>query len=360
MQLDNIYERIKNRSRPFLVAEIGVNYYDIASVRGIKPIDAAFLMIDEAKKSGADAVKFQSYKAEKLVVKDSPAYWDLNEESVTSQYELFTKFDKFGENEFEKLAAYCEKKNIIFMSTPFDFEAVDYLDRLMPIFKISSSDITNWPFIKHIAKKGKPIFLSTGASNVDEIDGAINVIQSRGNDFICILHCILNYPTEDKNAHLNMIKDLKNRYPNYLIGYSDHTVPDSKMIILTTAYFFGAKVIEKHFTLDKSLSGNDHYHAMDPEDIRTFVHNIKLINRISGKLHKKNLPSENQARLYARRSIVAKNEIAAGEEVRMENLIFKRPGTGISPVDLSIVLGKKAKRKILKDEILKWEHFKSS
>ena len=155
--------------KPFLIAEIGVNFYDIAEKENISDMDAAKLMIDEAKACGVDAVKFQSYKAETIASRNSPAYWDLSEEPTTSQFELFKKFDKFGADEYRELASYCKEVGIMFLSTPFDFESVDYLDEFMDIYKISSSDLTNIPFIKYIASKNKPILLSTGASTLKEI-----------------------------------------------------------------------------------------------------------------------------------------------------------------------------------------------
>jgi len=341
--------------RPFVVAEIGVNYYDIAQKDGITPMEAAKLLVKEAADAGVDGVKFQSYKAEKLASKNSPAYWDTAEEPTQSQYELFKKFDKFGEGEFKELAEYCSEQNVMFLSTPFDEESADFLDPLMPVFKISSSDITNLPFIKHIAGKNKPIFLSTGASTVDEIKEAVSTINDQGERDIVIMHCILNYPTKNNDANLGMIKHLKQLFPKYLIGYSDHTLPDSNMLILTTAYLFGASVIEKHFTLDKSLQGNDHYHSMDPNDLRRFVRNIELLEEIVGMDEKEPLDSEEPARRYARRSIVAKMDIAEDAIITKEMLTFKRPGTGISPTLLDEVVGKRAKKAIGVDEIVTWE-----
>ena len=175
---------------PFIIAEIGVNYYDHARELNISVLDAAKLMIDEAAKSGAHAVKFQTYKAGKLASKHSPAYWDQSEEPTTSQFELFSKFDHFGEAEYRALAEHSEQVGVMFLSTPFDFEAADYLESLMPLYKISSSDLTNLPFIRHQAAKGKPILLSTGAATIGEIEAAVSVIESTGNRDICVMHCV--------------------------------------------------------------------------------------------------------------------------------------------------------------------------
>jgi len=353
IKLGNII--ISENSKPFIIAEAGVNYYDIAKKENIEPIEAAKLMIKEAADAGADAIKFQTYKAEKIASRFSPAYWDTTKERTKSQYELFKKYDKFGEDEYHELARYAKIKKVIFLSTPFDEESADFLYDLVPAFKISSSDITNIPFIKYIARKGKPIFLSTGASTINEIKEAISTIENEGVDQIVIMHCILNYPTKYEDANLGMIKHIKKVFPNYLVGYSDHTVPDPNMLVLTTAVLLGARVIEKHFTLDKSLKGNDHYHSMDPEDLEKFVNNLKLIQKIIGKEGKKPLNTEITAIKYARRSIVAKQDILKGTKITEEMLTCKRPGTGISPKFLDRVIGKRAKRNIKSDEIIRWD-----
>jgi N-acetylneuraminate synthase len=348
-------KEIDEGDRPFTVAEIGVNYYDIAQKEGIEPIDAAKLIVKEAADAGIDAVKFQTYKAEKLASKNSPAYWDTAEEPTQTQYELFKKFDRFGEGEFRDLADYCAKQDVLFLSTPFDEESADFLDPLMPVFKISSSDITNLPFIRYMARKKKPIFLSTGASTVDEIKEALGAIEMEGGGEVVIMHCILNYPTQNRDANLGMIKHLKQLFPDNLIGYSDHTVPDPDMMILTTAFLFGASVIEKHFTLDKTLQGNDHYHSMDPRDLKKFISNLEILDEIIGKDRKEPLDSEEPARKYARRSIVAKVDISEGTTITLEMLTFKRPGTGISPSRVNEIIGKKVKKLISNDEIILWE-----
>ena len=339
---------------PFLIAEIGVNFYDIADKENISYMDAAKLMIDEAKECGVNAVKFQSYKAETIASKNSPAYWDLSEEPTTSQYELFKKFDKFGKDEYRQLADYCHSKNIMFLSTPFDFESADYLDEFMDIYKISSSDLTNIPFIKHIAGKNKPILLSTGASTLNEIKNAVSAVEEVSSVDIAIMHCVLSYPTDYKDANLLMIKDLAEHFSDYEIGYSDHTKPDDNMLVLLTAYNYGADIIEKHFTLDKTLKGNDHYHAMDPDDVRKFKENIAFINNLKGMKNKQPLICEASARKEARRSIVASEDIKKGEKIIPEMLTFKRPGHGISPAEISNVIGKTADCDILEDTLLEW------
>jgi sialic acid synthase SpsE len=348
-------DEIKKKCGAFIIAEVGVNYYDIAKSRGISPLEAAYLMIDEAARAGADAVKFQTYKAEKIVSVHSPAYWDTNEEPTQTQFELFKKFDHFGPSEYEKLAAHCGQQGTLFLSTPFDFDAADYLAPLMPIFKISSSDLTNLPFIEHMAKTGKPIFLSTGAATVGEIDDAVQAIKKWNNDAVCLMHCVLDYPTDYKDANLNMLSHLARLYPGMLLGFSDHTRPDATMMTLSTAYLLGAKVIEKHFTLDKNLKGNDHYHAMDPADLTCFVKNVELIETVRGRDTKEPLPCEAMSRKQARRSLVATRAIEAGEPLSLNNVSFKRPGTGISPADFHKVEGLRLRHRVEADHIIRWQ-----
>ena len=187
---NKIYDVI-NEKGYYLIGEVGVNYYDIAETRGISLMEAAKLMVKEGKEAGLDAVKFQTYKAGKIAAKNSPSYWDTSEEPITSQYELFTKFDKWGEKEYKEIADYANEIGLEFFSTPFDFDAADFLYEHMNIYKISSSDLTNIPFIEHIAKKGKPIILSVGASNLDEIELAVNTIQKHNKETLMLLHCVL-------------------------------------------------------------------------------------------------------------------------------------------------------------------------
>lgn len=339
---------------PFIIAEIGVNYYDIAAKENLSLMDAAKLMISKAKEGGAHAVKFQSYKAETLATRSCPSYWDTAKESTKNQFELFKKYDSFGEKEFHELCIYAQKTEIAFITTPFDLNSVEYLDKFVDVFKISSSDITNLPFIKYIARKKKPIFLSTGASTNEEIDEAIQTIRNEKNEQIVLLHCVLNYPTLYDNANLIRIKYLQKYFPDYPIGYSDHTVPDLRMQVIMSAIILGACVVEKHFTLDKAIPGNDHYHAMDPSDLRTLLEGIQFYKQILGS-HDSFLASETDSRQFARRSIVAKERIPKGAIITAEAITYKRPGTGIAPKESHRIIGKKAKGDIAEDEIIQWE-----
>ena len=340
-----------------IIAEIGVNYYDIATKMGISNMDAAKLMCKEAAESGCDAVKFQTYKAGKIASKFSPSYWDTTEEPTTSQFELFQKFDAFGEKEYQELKVYCDEIGTIFMSTPFDFDAADYLNPMMDYYKISSSDLTNIPFIEHMCKFNKPILLSTGASNAEEIDRAVNTVKKYGNKLV-LLHCVLEYPTPYEHANLLKVQALKEAYPDVMIGYSDHTKPDESCDVLKTAYSLGAVVIEKHFTLDKTLKGNDHYHAMDPEDVRRIKAGLDNIRLISGSKSVNALESESAARSNARRSIVLLRDVKAGEVLKESDVTFKRPGIGIAPSEIDNVIGKTFAGDLQEDTILQWEMLK--
>jgi sialic acid synthase SpsE len=332
-------------TKPYIIAEAGVNHEG--------SIEIAKRLIDEAADAGANAIKFQTYKASTLASKDSPAYWDLAEEPTKSQFELFSKHDKFWKKEMVELKKYCDEVDLEFMSTPFDMESAKFLNDLMDVYKISSSDITNKPFIEYICGFNKPIILSTGAANLLEIQEAVDWIEKYGNP-LALLHCILNYPTLDENANLGMIKGLKKAFPKKIIGYSDHTLP-KKMKTLEIATLLGATILEKHFTHDKSLPGNDHYHAMDKDDLKIFCQNLNEIFNSLGNFKVGALNEEILAIKNARRSLVASKLIKKGEIVKVEHLTFKRPANGISPKFIDEVLGKIAKEDITEDSILNWE-----
>lgn len=346
----------KNWSKGYIIAEIGVNHFDIAKKKNIAPIDAAKLMIREAKENGAHAAKFQSYKASKIVSKNSPAYWDTTKETTKTQHELFLKFDHFNKEDYKELSIYSKNIGIDFMSTPFDLDAVDFLNELQDIFKIASADITNYPLLKKVAKIGKPIIISTGASKVEEIHKALEIIKEVNSGIqVSFLHCVLSYPTKDEDANLERINFLQKEFPDIQIGYSDHTLPSEGMAIVTGAYAMGAKIIEKHFTLDKTLPGNDHYHAMDSKDLKQFRENIEILNKAFSKFDKNYLSCEETPRLQARRSLVLTKDMNKDDLIGEEDLICKRPGTGIETKDIEKVIGMKINKDLEEDHILTWE-----
>jgi N-acetylneuraminate synthase len=338
---------------PYIIAEIGVNHEG--------SLATAKLLIEAAKRGGADAAKFQTYKAGLIASKFSPSYWDTSKEPTTSQYELFTKYDSFGEAEYKELADHCKKFDIEFVSTPFDIGAVEMLDPLVKYFKIASADITNPPLLKKVAATGKPIILSTGASNIGEIDSALAILRAAGAMQICLMHCILNYPTRDQNAHLGMLTGLHNRYPDLLLGYSDHTLPSEEMTSLIAAHLLGAVVLEKHFTLDKTLPGNDHYHAMDESDLARFQVKVKKVHELLGPTRDKApIATEEISRLNARRSIVLTRDLKSGHQIVDSDLVAKRPGTGVSPISWDEVIGQKLIRDLPEDHILTWDDLTKS
>lgn len=322
----------------YLIAEVGVNHGG--------DLNNAIELIHAAKRGGADAVKFQTYKAELITAKDSPAYWDTTEETTLNQFDLFKKYDALNQNDYELLYKECERIGIDFASTPFDVASIDWLNEIVPFFKVASADITNFPLIRAIASKNKPILLSTGASTIQEIESALSEIEKITAAPVVLLHCVLNYPTENSNANLNMITDLRKRFPSNLIGYSDHTRSSEDMEILTTAYILGAQVIEKHFTLDKQMPGNDHYHSMNEEDSKFFISKVEALRKIIGISEKKYLESEIPARLNARRSLFYSRKLLAGETIAEIDLISLRPGHGISPSKVDEIIGKRIKKDV--------------
>ena len=334
-------------SEPYVIAEIGVNHEG--------SLDKAKKLIELAKEGGADAAKFQTYKAKKLASKNSPSYWDLSKEPTTSQRTLFEKYDCFEQKDYLSLAGHCQKNGIDFLSTPFDDDAVGFLKDLVPFYKVASADITTLPFLKKIGRTGKSVVLSTGASTLKEVRLAVNTLREAGASHVALLHCILNYPTPFEQAHLNMIKGLVEEFPECVIGYSDHTVPEESMLVLCTAYLKGARILEKHFTYDKSLPGNDHYHAMDVGDLLIFKKQMALIRKIEGQRGKEALASEQISRSNARRSLVLQCPVKAGQRLTEMHLTYKRPGTGISPAEWDHVLGLKVNRDLDEDSILQWD-----
>lgn len=331
---------------PYIIAEAGVNHEG--------SMEIARRLVREAAEGGADAIKFQTYKASTLAAKNSPAYWDTTQEPTKSQFELFQKHDSFWKNEFEALKKYCDTCGIAFMSTPFDVASATFLNDLMDVFKISSSDITNRPFIEFLCGFKKPIVLSTGASKLSEIADAVDWITACGNP-LALLHCVLNYPTKDENAALGMIPALIRHFPDHVIGYSDHTLPND-MKVLEVATLLGARILEKHFTHDKTLPGNDHYHAMDKDDLRHFRQSLDRILSMIGERKVKALDAEEPARQNARRSLVAARDIPAGKVLDKADLTWKRPASGISPSRYYEVLGMTARVAIQEDTILQWSH----
>ena len=326
-----------------LVAEAGVNHNGSMRI--------AEKLIREAKINGADIIKFQTYKAEKLVVKKAPRFWNWPGEvkKSGSQYDSYKRLDVFDKNEYRQLINLCKKYKIEFMSTPFDEEAVDMLyDLGVQGYKIASCDINNYPLLKKIAKKKLPILLSTGASNILEIKRAVNYIKKNGGKKICIMQCTLCYPTKPSDSNLSVIIELKRNFPNNLIGFSDHTLGVN---IASSSVLFGARVIEKHFTIDKKLKKSaDHWLSIDRKEMKKLRKNVDELIVSIGSYKKKVLKCEVKTRLNARRSLVAKHNIEKGERLSLKNIVSKRPGNGISPDKFGRLVGKIALKNFKQDE----------
>ena len=322
-----------------MIAEIGVNHEG--------SIEKAYEMIEEAAANGADVAKFQTYKAENLAAQNSPAYWDLQKEPTQSQRELFKKYDSFSRQDYIRLSEKCQQNGIEFCSTPFDSKAVEDLDPLVSFFKIASADLTNLPLLRQVASKHKPVVLSTGASEMWEIALAVDELRKHECQQVVLLHCVLNYPTELVDANLNMIAGLKKAFPDNIIGYSDHTPPDEHMTTLATAFGLGARVIEKHYTYDKSCQVMTTITLWISTDLNKIRAGIKHMITVSGQTEvKRSIPTEAIARQHARRSIVLKETQKKGHSLTAGDITYKRPGSGISTIHWDTVIGKKIRRNL--------------
>ena len=323
-----------------VIAEAGVNHEG--------DLDLAYRLVEEAAEGGADAIKFQAYKAGALASVHSPAYWDNTKETTRSQYELFQKYDGFGPSDYEKIKLRCDSNKIDFLCTAFDIESIEFINDLVDVHKIASADITCQPLIEYISACGKPVLMSTGAATLMEIQIALGWLGY----FPALLHCVLNYPTPDKNANLGRIQSLHREFPLCPIGYSDHTVPDGMMNILA-AVLLGAVIIEKHFTFDKTLPGNDHYHSMDKTDLVAFREKWGMMCDTlgTGEID----PGENEAlaRSHARRSLVTTKTLPMGHIIIGSDLTWKRPAHGLMPYHLSWAIGRKTTIELDEDTIVK-------
>ena len=330
-------------------------------------IDSAKRLIKYSAEFGANAVKFQIFDPEKIVADKNQLFeYEILLNKQTGEKKLVNeplynilKRRCLSLEQWQEIKSYCDELDIAFFATVGFERDIELLEDIgCDSIKIASADINNLPLLKAVAKKNKPVVLSTGASTIEEISFSIKYLKEKGCPNISILHCVLNYPTLRKNANLNIIRSLKKNFLNNVVGYSDHTLPDKTMSVLKRAFLYGAEIIEKHFTLDKSLPGNDHYHAMDELDLKTFISEINEINEISGNKEKQVLKSEKISRKNARRSIVIKNQILKGTKIKEKDIISKRPGTGISSVEWENIVGKEVKYDLKKDHILQYTDLK--
>jgi N,N'-diacetyllegionaminate synthase len=331
-------------NKVFIIAEAGVNHNG--------SIELAKKMIDAAKESCVDAVKFQTFKAERVVSKkaEKAQYQKDATNESESQLEMLKKLELDVEAHKE-LIAYCEKKSIMFLSTPFDHDSIDMLHDLgLEIFKIPSGEITNLPYLRHIGSLGKKVVLSTGMSNLKEVGNALNILINAGTskDNITVLHANTMYPTPMEDVNLNAMLTIQKEF-GVSIGYSDHTLGIEVDI---AAVAMGASVIEKHFTLNKKMDGPDHKASLEPNELKSMVLAIRNIEKALGTSEKKPSPSESINIDIARKSIVAKIAIKKGEVLSENNLSIKRPGNGISPMKWDEVAGTIATKEYQEDELL--------
>lgn len=331
----------------FVIAEAGVNHNG--------SLEMAKQLIDAAHAAGADAVKFQTFRSEKVV---SPAAAKAKYQVETTgesgaQLEMIRRLELPAEA-FRELAAYCRERGILFLSTPFDPESADLLDGVgVPAFKVASGEITNWPFLEHIARKGKPMIVSTGMSEMDEVKSALDVVRRAGNPQLVLLHCVSCYPTEPKSVNLRAIETMAEQF-QVPVGFSDHTLG---VEVALAAVALGACVLEKHLTLDRNLPGPDHHASLEPDDFRALVRGIRQVESALGDGRKRRMPEEEDTARAARRSLVAACALPAGTLLAENHIAILRPGTGLAPAQRAQLIGRRALRDIESGTVLTLEMF---
>lgn len=342
-----IGSNLVGESQPvYFIADIGANFDN--------NLEKAKKLALAAKEAGADVVKFQSFSASKIVSGPSFAKMKLKGVHGTWQkpIEQVFKEAEFPRKWHKELFDYCEGIGVAFSSSPYDFEAVDLLDELgVGFFKIGSGEIT-WPeMLKYIAKKGKPMILSTGDSTLAEIDEAVRIIAGTGNNNLILLQCVTNYPSKIESANINVLKTYRTAF-DIITGYSDHSSGD---IVVLGAVALGAKVLEKHFTLDKKDKGPDHPHSMDPQEFKQMVERVRLLERALGSTRKEVAAEEAETVIVQRRSLHASRDIPAGQIIAEDDIIELRPAVGIPPKYKEIILGRSAKKNVKAYEAIYWQ-----
>jgi N,N'-diacetyllegionaminate synthase len=333
---------ISSKEPVFIIAEAGVNHNG--------DIKIAKKLIDVATEARVDAVKFQAFKTENLILPDvsKPEYQSRTTEKKESQFEMLKRLE-ISMDQNQELLDYCKQKGIIFLTTPFDESSLDGLDTLdMPAYKIASTDTTNLPFLKKIAKKGKPVILSTGMSYLAEVEMALREIYPYNKDVV-LLQCTANYPINDDEANLNVINTFKNKF-DVILGYSDHS---TGIGAAPYAVPLGVKVIEKHFTFDKGEKGPDHKASLNPDELKEFVQKIRIVEKFLGSEIKVPTLSETKTRKSLQKCLVAAKNIKKGEIITEDNIVAKRTGgIGISPLYYSKIIGKPATLNYNKNDII--------
>lgn len=325
----------------YIIAEAGVNHNG--------SFELACKLVDAAKAAGVDCIKFQTFKSKNLVSHNAQkAEYQKGTTGDGSQVDMLKKLE-LSYDEFLKLKDYSDKVGITFLSTPFDFDSIEFLNSIdMPFWKIPSGEIANLPYLLALAKTGKPVVMSTGMCELEEIEAAIRVLHENGTKEIKLLHCNTEYPTPFEDVNLKAMLTMRDAF-GLEVGYSDHT---KGIEVPVAAVALGATVIEKHFTLDRNMEGPDHKASLEPGELAAMVSSIRHIEKALGTGDKTPSPSEKKNITVARKSIVAKKNIKAGDELTVENVTVKRPGTGISPMKWFEVLGTKAIRDFAEDELI--------
>lgn len=325
----------------YIIAEAGVNHNG--------SFDLACKLVDAAKEAGVDCIKFQTFKSKNLVSNSAQkADYQKSTTGEGSQVDMLKKLE-LSYDEFLKLKAYCDQVGICFLSTPFDFDSIEFLNSIdMPFWKIPSGEVTNLPYLEALAKTGKPVVMSTGMCEMKEIEAAIDVLKKNGTKEIKLLHCNTEYPTPFEDVNLKAMLTMKDAL-GLEVGYSDHT---KGIDVPVAAVALGATVIEKHFTLDRNMEGPDHKASLEPDELAAMVSSIRHIEKALGSGDKTPSPSERKNIAIARKSIVAKMDIKQGEVFTVDNITVKRPGNGISPMLWHEVLGKAASRDFEEDELI--------
>lgn len=329
--------------RIYIVAEIGGNFTDY---------ETAAKLIDQAAASGADAVKLQTYRAN--TVSSRQAMFDMENTGNVSQTEYFKKFE-LSEELHRKVYRYARERGLDIFSTPAHMTDVELLEQLeTDVYKLGADDATNLPFIKNVARLHKPIMLSTGMCTLEEVKKAVNAILEEGNDRIVIMHAVSLYPTRPEYVNLEAIHTLQREFPQFVIGYSDHTLGVDSCIF---AAVMGAEVIEKHFTYDKNADGPDHMLSATQDEMKMLVDKIRLFERMRGNGVKMPMGDEWKNRKNNRKSIVYKKDLCKGDRLEISDIDIKRPGYGIAPQFMDILAGRRLRRNVEEDTLLQWSDF---
>jgi sialic acid synthase SpsE len=330
----------------YVIAEAGVNHNC--------DVQLGYKLIETAGAAGADAIKFQSYTAGKISTRLAPRYWIEPEDPQGTQWDTFDKLDKLSDRDFKALLGHARQVGLTAFSTPFDDEAVDFLASLeVPAFKIASADLTCHGLIERSARVGKPMILSTGTSTLAEVEEALGVCARAGNEQVVLLHCTLKYPCPPEGINLRMMEHLMRAFPGVPVGLSDHSLGIS---VPQAAVALGACMIEKHYTVDKTLPGSpDHHLSVDPPEMKAMVEGIRTVEKALGRAQKGLEPLETEAHRFARRSVTSAAPIPRGTVITRAMLTYKRPGTGISPRFLDLVVGRTARVDIPEDTTLTWD-----